>query len=92
MPDQLQPLCYDCYARQYTHTTTADFDHDQWQNQHSVYRYRHSFYQSYSYRPFYIGYYHDPYYDDYDFHSFDHSDWHDHDNWETHDQGGFFDS
>jgi hypothetical protein len=106
MPDQMQPLCYDCYARQPNYSGAAPSDQEQWQQRHSVYRYRHNFYNSYGYRPYYQGSYYDPYYndydpyyDDYDFHSFDHSGWHDHDDrdlyddrdWHDHD-GDFFDS
>jgi hypothetical protein len=60
---QGQPICLECQAKQAE--VEGDYDR-QW-----AYAYRHRYYTTHTYHPFYVSTYYDHYYDDYDVRAFD---------------------
>jgi hypothetical protein len=67
-------VCLDCNARQQQLTEAEQFDQmneDGGASQSGLYIYRHGYYTSHNYSPFYGGLYYDRYYDTYDTRAFE---------------------
>ena len=98
-------LCVECYARaEEEQTKQAEQSkgsgqpkkqpqpqQQDWSDRSWPYTYRHHYYSTYHYSPFYSGSYYDSYYNDYDYRSFHHGS---HGNFDEGDAsaGGFYDS
>jgi hypothetical protein len=97
-------MCVECFARQVEEESKQQAQGgkgakppskpvaqgDEWDDPTWPYSYRHHYYSTYNYHPFYWGSYYDNYYDGYDLRSFSHRS---HDNYDNEDAvGGVYDS